>query len=292
MAFCPYCGHTIEPNAAYCSSCGHEISVATTTTPTTNNQSSPPVQPPPPPPYLGQPVFGDADRKALGHLWIASIIFLASLVVGYSIGFLSTRLFSLVSVTPSSVATTPNVHFSSAFYSYVEISSIVTAVVYITGLVLVRSSFKTLERVDRPRFHVPSILVLVLLAALPVLYAGEAVVISAIQPLVKYVATHPATNSTITPTTLPPEFGAMISGAGILALGGLIGLIGLIGGIMLGLWRVGGRYDNSLIKVSAILIIIPVIDVIVPILLLIGVRQARNKVILTTTARPAPSVPI
>jgi Protein of unknown function (DUF973) len=65
-------------------------------------------------------------------------------------------------------------------------------------------------------------------------------------------------------------------------------LIGLIGGLMLGLWRVGGRYDNSLIKISAILIIIPILDIVVPFLMIFGVWQARKKISALT---PPPTVP-
>ena len=57
---------------------------------------------------------------------------------------------------------------------------------------------------------------------------------------------------------------------------------------MLGLWRVGGRYDNTLIKVSAILLIIPGVDILVPILMLIGVWQSKNKVSMSMTASNVP----
>jgi len=273
MPFCPYCGHVIEQNAAYCPSCGHRISAQTEPTSGSNV---------PPPPYPGNaPVaaaFGDADRKALRWLMIASIIFLATLVVGYSTGFFANRLASLVTVTPSTVGKTPVVHLSSAFYTYLDVSLLVSAVVEIFALILVWSSFRALATVDRARFRVPAILTIVLLVALPILYIGVAVIYSGLPAVLNYVAQQQATNSTVTPTVLPTVFGRIFAGLGVTALGGLIGLIGVIGGVMLGLWRVGGRYDSTLIKVAAILIIIPLIDIVVPILLLIGIWQARGRV--------------
>ena len=63
-----------------------------------------------------------------------------------------------------------------------------------------------------------------------------------------------------TPGALPPSFFALFGSLGIdfvlLALGGILTIVGLIGGQILGLWRVGTRYNETTIKVGAIFTVI------------------------------------
>ena len=233
-----------------------------------------------PPPSL----YGEADKKALGKLWIASIIFLAIFVVGIGTDIVVFSIFSkffTLSRPVGGLGTPPSFHFSSAFYADLIVSSAVIGAIDIIALLLVRSSFKTLETVDRSQFHMPSILTIVALIALPLIFIGFGIEFSGIPALMSSISqTSPGT----TPSLVSPAFGNFFTGSIITGFGGLIGLIGFIGGIMLGLWRVGGRYDSTLIKASAILLIIPGLDILVPILMVIGVWKSRNKVSMSTAA--------
>ena len=54
-------------------------------------------------------------------------------------------------------------------------------------------------------------------------------------------------------------------------------LVGVIGGQILGLWRVGSRYNETVIKVGAIFTIIPLLNIVAPILVLIGAYQVKGR---------------
>jgi len=289
MSFCPYCGHTLEPDAAFCPSCGKRV-------PTQGAAAG--ISPPPYPTSqlnLGPPpsIYGDADRKALGRLWTASIIFLVMFVAGIGADLIFIGQFSKFFIfTPPAGGVggaPPNFHFfTGIFFTYLVITLTATGVIEILALILVRSSFKNLESVDRSHFHMPSILTLLALVALPFVLIGLVIELSALPAFMNSISQQ--TTSGVPPTLSSPAFGSFFIGTAIEGLGGLIGVIGFIGGIMLGLWRVGRRYDSTLIKVSAILLIIPIADIIVPILMFIGVWQSRNKVSMSIASPTAASV--
>jgi hypothetical protein len=66
----------------------------------------------------------------------------------------------------------------------------------------------------------------------------------------------------------------------ILTFGTLLVLMAcIIGGVIFGLWRVGGRYNDGLIKNGAIFTIIPILRFVAPILIIVGARSARGKVL-------------
>jgi hypothetical protein len=216
---------------------------------------------------------------------IASIILLASIVGSWVFEFVVNPMGALAFLTPSAYGSPPNFHFSSGFYLYAAILLIISGAVEIFAMLLVRSSFKSLENVDRPHFRMPSFLILFLVVALPILFLGILVELSAL-PAIAAALSHQKV-SPATPPVLPPTaLGRLLTGIGISALGGLIALIGLIGGAILGLWRVGGRYNSTLIKVGAILIIIPLLDIIVPILMIIGVWQVEHRIFPATSVSP------
>ncbi|HYB03252.1 MAG TPA: zinc ribbon domain-containing protein [Nitrososphaerales archaeon] len=284
MAFCPYCGHALEANAAYCPACGQRVATAS------GAASAPPA-----PPYPGSPsnlrpppsIYGEADKQALSRLWIASLVFLASFVVSYAVDFALNPFRALVFVTPSTTGTVPNISFSPAFYTYLDVSLAIGAITEVVALLLVWSCFRKLGSVDRSHFRIPAILTLVLLVGLPLALIGASIIFSSLPTMISAVHQQQASGAT-TPNIPTAALGSMLSGLGLIGLGGLIALIGLIGGIMLGLWRVGERYDNTLIKISAILIIIPVLDIVVPLLMMIGVWQSRKKL---SSLVPPPSIP-
>jgi hypothetical protein len=68
-------------------------------------------------------------------------------------------------------------------------------------------------------------------------------------------------------------------GAGVIAIffGLILALLGWIG-VLIGVFRIGSRYHSSLLQVGAILTIIPIVTVVAPILILIGVVMALRDV--------------
>ncbi|MCI4351003.1 MAG: DUF973 family protein [Thermoplasmata archaeon] len=67
---------------------------------------------------------------------------------------------------------------------------------------------------------------------------------------------------TISPVTVDPTY---------LLLGLAVGIVGWIG-LILGLYRVGRRYSSTITRVGAILYVIPLADIVAPVLILVGSR--------------------
>jgi hypothetical protein len=271
MPFCPACGHSLEENALYCPACGRRLST-TSSAPGT-------VSPPPPPSSSYMPtnipsVFGDADRKALRKITIFSAIILALLVISFVSTFFLNPFGYLfvVNRNPSSTTTfsfIPN--FLTIFAAFIVVAIVLEATTYQQ----LRSAFKSLATVDKPHFRIPSMLTLLLMIVLPILLLGYLAILSGLQPLLNEISQ----NGGRTINSVPPgSLGPLLGGSVLVFIGGILCLAGLIGGPILGLWRVGSRYDDTLIKVAAILLIIPLLDIITPILLLVGAHNVKNRI--------------
>ena len=221
-------------------------------------------------------MYGDADAKALRKLTIFAVIILVSLVVSFIISFLYNPFSRLLAIRNSSSGSLSNISFGPNFLEYVAIGSLVTIVVEIFTLLQLRSAFKTLSTVDRPRFKTPAFLTLLLVIAVPIVLAGTIIEIAGLLPYMNTIFQQQQAGQTITPPPIS-SLGQTLAGAALAFIGGIITLIGVIGGLILGIWRMGARYAETLFKVAAILFIIPLLDVLSPILILIGVSQARKK---------------
>jgi len=275
LRFCPACGHSVDDNVLYCPACGKKLS--------DQNLIQGSVPPPPPPnsPYYTPNVsstFGDADKKALRKLTIFAVLILVSLVVGFAISFLNNPFSYLFIINYATAgATTPTFTLSSNFLIFVGIAGLVGLVVEIVTFLQLRSAFKTLASVDRPHFRIPSVLTLLLIIALPLLIAGVIIEFAGLVPFINSISQQQAANTT--PTLPTSGLGTLFAGLAMAFIGGIIALIGIIGGPILGMWRMGSRYDDTLIKIAAILFIIPLVDILTPILLLIGASQAGKKIV-------------
>ncbi len=71
--------------------------------------------------------------------------------------------------------------------------------------------------------------------------------------------------------------GSLVLAGLVAAIGGILALIGLIGGQILGLWRLGSRYNETTIKLGAIFVIIPLLNLVAPFLILIGAYQVKGR---------------
>jgi hypothetical protein len=72
------------------------------------------------------------------------------------------------------------------------------------------------------------------------------------------------------------QFSSVFAYIGLILLGGILSLIGYIGGLILGLWRVGSRYNQTTLKIGAIFQIIPLLQLVAPILIILGANDAKN----------------
>ncbi|MGI0091101.1 MAG: DUF973 family protein [Nitrososphaerales archaeon] len=273
MPFCSSCGYRVDENAAYCTSCGNKI--------LTQSPAPPPVPGPPSwvPYYPAGPSFGDADRHALNKLKIYAIIVLAALIVSFASFFRSSSLlpfFRLPTNITSTAATPSTTPLTSQMFSGIllllVIIFIISLIVEIAAILQLRFAFKGLAQVDSPHFGTPSTLTLVLLVCLPILFFGVVVELLGLETfLANFNPRQPPTATTISfPWTL-------LAGSGAALFAGIGTLVGFIGGVTLGVWRMGSRYNETLFKVASILLIIPLVQIVSPILMLIGVRATREK---------------
>jgi hypothetical protein len=92
-----------------------------------------------------------------------------------------------------------------------------------------------------------------------------------LSPLLSNIAQNP------TYTLTGGQVADLSAAVALIVIGGILSIIGVIGGEIFGLWRVGTRYDSTAIKISAISIVIPYLNWVGPVLLLVGVLDAKNK---------------
>jgi Protein of unknown function (DUF973) len=135
------------------------------------------------------------------------------------------------------------------------------------SFVLYTAGFAALRKADR-RFRTPMVLCVVGLIGLALI---SGFVVSYAAGIDSAIAC-PSSNSTCQNNATSIAHGAVALGY----IGGLLGFIGLIG-LIIGLYRFGSRYSNSIAKVGAILYIIPFLSIVAPILVFIGAAQVQKK---------------
>ena len=212
-----------------------------------------------------QPEF-DADMRALRKTRLFAIILLISGAVGialYGVLF-AYGLFSYLALRPASISTP-----SSAFSNYLAISAlsvILGGVFAVLAVLQLWSALRSLAKVDGERFELPSKLTLALLISEPFIFAGFAVFFFLASGL----------QASTTPSL--PAVAYLIVGFFLMGIAGIVALVGSIGGVVLGLWRMGTRYGESTLHISAIFYIIPFLQLIGAILLIVGTGSAIGKV--------------
>lgn len=190
----------------------------------------------------------------------------------YVIGtvFSSSALTSLGSnPTPAQVSDALGPLFQSISYTIP-----VTLIIGVAGLVSLTAGFRALKRVDPPRFSYPSNFMLLMIAGVIIATAGLVPFLNGLLGVISQVPTSPSATPS---AALVSAFGSILVFVLIAGLGGLLALIGLIGGLMLGLWRVGSRYNETLFKLGAIFVIIPFLDIVAPILVAVAAHQVRGR---------------
>ena len=203
---------------------------------------------------------------------------MVSLVTGWVAGFfLFGSVFSSVSGLGLGSNPTPAEVSAALGPLFRDMTFIVplTLGVGLVGLAFLTSAFRDLAKVDGGRFSIPSVFMVVMIVGVVASGVGVIAFLNSLPDLIAQVPT--------TPGTMPPALAALLGpfliGLVLLAIGGITALVGVIGGQILGLWRVGERYNQTLIKVGAIFFIIPVLNIVAPILVLIGAYEAKGRLI-------------
>jgi hypothetical protein len=142
-------------------------------------------------------------------------------------------------------------------------------VLLMLSFVLYMLSFGSLRKVDS-RFGSPFALSIVGFVGLLMELGAVALFVLDVLAIISGVNSGCASTGTcVTP-------GNIFTIIALIGLGGLLSFVGWIG-LLLGLWRIGSRYDSSMTKIGAILSIVPVVNIVSPILILVGVMGVERK---------------
>ena len=216
------------------------------------------------------------ESVALSRITWFAILQIVSLASGFALYLVYLpSIFSTFSMfapgttpSPSDLST-----FFQSLFTYLSVGIAFGVAIGLIAVLLLLDAFRKLSRLDRPNFSIPATLTLLLLVGDLMAGIGIVPLFMMLSSILSQVAQ--------TPTTYPFAGGIPMGFIGALALlviGGILAIVGLIGGEILGLWRVGTRYDSTIIKVGAIFVIVPLLNYVGPILLLIGSLEAKKKV--------------
>jgi hypothetical protein len=204
------------------------------------------------------PTFGPADGQALRYVEIAAILALLSAVASV-IG-----LFSDAFSTSFTVGSTANHVTISATDILLVVATVAVALVEVW---LYREAFKGLTPTDS-RFRTPALLTLLIIPALVVLIGLYAWTLELLLSFQSCAGTTSPVPSSCVPV-------ALLVAAVLLLAVAVVALVGYIG-MIIGIWRLGTRYDDTKFKVGAILLIFPVLNLVGAILILVAAHEGRR----------------
>jgi uncharacterized membrane protein len=270
--FCPFCGAPVVAGGAFCPACGASLTWAPAAAPAT-----------PPPPTAFVPSFApagstsagsgpsaatqQADRHALGSVQWATIVALVGVVVGL-VTLFGTNAAAVLSVTR--VGSTTMIYVSLSGLYFLAAVSAGSFVLTFVEAILYRGAFRTLAGIDS-RFATPSTLTLVLIVALVlVVLVGAGIFVVVYQAVECAGAGNPLTSSCL-------SLGTALGLVGLLGVVAIVALVGFVG-LLIGIWRLGTRYGESMFKVGAVLLIIPLLNFVGAVLILLAARSARERI--------------
>jgi hypothetical protein len=226
------------------------------------------------------------DRRALTRITWYAVLNLVEALVGLvaAVGVFSSFAAGGLGFYPgasigSSGPTAQQLQAMAQGFQYLTELIPIVLIVGAVSLVLLWTGFRGLLKAGARSLSLPSKLTLVAVIACVLLLPGTLLVWTSIVPLMALAA-----QQTVPHAGAASLAGPLILGVVLVLIGAVLGLTGAIGGVLLGLWRVGGRYDQTILKVAAIFVIIPFLSIVSPILVIIGVSSAKGKV---GQARPA-----
>jgi hypothetical protein len=218
-----------------------------------------------------------SERSGLNKVLWFGIIQLVGIVTGWVVSFYAFRtifttsgVLSLpVNPTPAQVADALRPMFQALSYAVP-----VMMIVQLVAIVILAMGFRDLRKFDHDAFSVPSTLILVMIAGVLVAAAGVFPLFNSISDV---IAKAPMVAGVTPSSDFIAAIGSLILDFLVVGIGGLLVLVGLIGGQILGLWRVGSRYDQIVIKLGAIFAVVPYLNVAAPVLVLVGAYQAKER---------------
>jgi hypothetical protein len=216
------------------------------------------------------------ERSALTKVMWFGILGFAGLVGGWVVTFL---IFGSIFVTASNLNLPANATPAQAAAAlgpiFQNFSLLLPSilVILLIGDVLLMMGFRDLAKVDNSKFSLPWKFMIVLIVGAVLVAGGIIPLFNDIPSIIAQAPTGPGTPSGAFFSAISTLlFAALIAG-----IGGIMAIVGIIGGQILGLWRLGSRYNSTIIKIGAIFTIIPFLNFVAPILILIGASQTKGR---------------
>lgn len=255
VIFCPKCGYENDEGTETCVSCGASLSAPTT-------DSS---------------VASDKAKKFLeGLIYLRNytIIGFLSIIVGLAMNFvfLNTVSYSYL-VGPLGAAfggSSINSSNVSSLAAYSEIALTVSAVLTLFGFFMLYRGFDVLKTADR-QFSIGKTGTILEMVGMILVVLGAVGLLSVVLPI--------AGQGTLTPGSISSsQIGTLLLLAVMVLVAAIILLVGLIMALI-GIYRVGGVFNNSVVKVGAILTVF--LGIVGTILLFVGfngiIKELREK---------------
>lgn len=273
VTFCAHCGRSVPPASAFCPSCGAAVNAPAVGAAPLPSASGLPPGTTAAPPFAGfpAPAWGgpDALRTTRERPWdvkaLRAVRWSAVLgLVGSLVGLVAIALpgfTSFLLVTSTSGGPVLSLSAPVAFGAYTGAAAALACV----AILFYRRGFGILSEVSK-EFSTPSTLALVALIGVVVVIAGFGILLVA---LAQAIACAGSGNPVTTSCLLT---GTFWGGLALLGAGAVVALVGYIG-ILIGIWRLGSRYNRGTFKAGAILLIIPYLSVVGYILILLGASQ-------------------
>ena len=212
-----------------------------------------------------RPNIGEADTKGLSDVWTAALISMIGTLLGVAVFALSETGTFRVSV--STVGSGISISETGLYPALgVSIGGLAISVV---SFYFYREGFRSFRTVDTTFATAPTWAVLVIIG---LVLTGVGLPLFLLAAFQIASCSGAATTGVLSCANL----GALLGGGLLLLVGGCVALVGYIG-TLVAIWRLGGRFGDSLFKVAAVFLIIPFLSLVGQILILVATSNARSR---------------
>lgn len=250
--FCPKCGFENEENAQTCASCGAQLSSSAGNAGKSLEHN---------PKFL----------QGLIDLRYYTIIGFISLVAGIALDLVFLKTFSYAYlVGPLGAAfggVTLNTSNVSSLIAYSEIALIVSAVLTLIGVYMLYRGFSVLKTLDT-EFSIGKTGAVLEFVGMIFVVLAVIGLLAVLLPIVNFGTGSPST------TAITSSIGIILGLSFLVLFAAIILFVGIIM-VLIGIYRVGGHFENSVVKVGAVLTVF--LGIIGTILLFIGFTEIINK---------------
>lgn len=273
--FCAFCGKPIPGGATFCPSCGAAVSGGTPLPPGPAYRSPYASTPPTSGTWMpGGGAYPPAPGAEDSAREVAALESIERAAIVALVGFAFSTAFLLLAPVSAALSagsgTSSSVRLSvnwGLFYALLVGSGIFT----LLQLAFYRGGFSHLMVKDS-RFRAPAVLSIVAMVGYVMILAGAAILVNAL-----VAATSRCAGLTGTAWESCLASGSFGGGFALAGIGVILALVGFVG-VLIGIWRLGSRYDDGMFKAGAVLLIFPILDLIGAILILVAAHDCRRKV--------------